>query len=355
MSVFVSGCVWRHARAKGSNLLVLLAIADIAGDDGIARPEWDTSIANLARKTRLSERAVQYCIRDLEKDGELSTYAPHGRARANTYQVLIDANHKLFDGPVSTPRLPVDKPVDKNTAENPGVQPVAPQGCKPASKKVQPVAPDPSFRHTSLPSSTRAKPPPTRPQWITDYLNAGIKPELRAWAKARAWDGLLEQHWEQFADYLSQERNWKRYTDLDAAFRTCVRSDWGEVREHAEKERRFGRQNVSTDLNSWWRSTDGVKAKGFAIGMPYDPQAARAELVKALQERPPQRQPEPEEMPAWAWRRYEIAVLDAVVDREGWGAWVDRANRQHEYDAVCRRRKFRGAEVPAEWEAEHAR
>lgn len=65
MSVHVSSCVWKHAPAKGNVLLVLLALADTAQDDGTCWPGYEF----IARKTRLSKRTVMRCVDRLEEDG----------------------------------------------------------------------------------------------------------------------------------------------------------------------------------------------------------------------------------------------------------------------------------------------
>jgi hypothetical protein len=51
MSVRTLNRVWEASRQTGGALLVLLAIADFADDDGLAYP----SISTLARKARLSD------------------------------------------------------------------------------------------------------------------------------------------------------------------------------------------------------------------------------------------------------------------------------------------------------------
>ncbi len=67
MSIRVMTAVWADSNAKGSALLLELAIADWADDNGRAFP----SIASMASKVRLSERATRYLIRGLIRDGEL--------------------------------------------------------------------------------------------------------------------------------------------------------------------------------------------------------------------------------------------------------------------------------------------
>lgn len=60
--------VWAHSPAKGGPLLVEMALADHAHDDGTnAYP----AVKTLAHKARLSERCVQYALRQLEACGEI--------------------------------------------------------------------------------------------------------------------------------------------------------------------------------------------------------------------------------------------------------------------------------------------
>lgn len=68
MSLRATTLVWERAHAKGGALLLMLAIADYAKDDG----RWAfPSNKKLAEKTRLTVRAIQFVLRQLEADGEL--------------------------------------------------------------------------------------------------------------------------------------------------------------------------------------------------------------------------------------------------------------------------------------------
>jgi hypothetical protein len=68
VSVEAMTSVWRHSKAKRGGLLVMLALADHAHDDGTnAYP----SVRTLARKARLSERGVQKALRALEAIREI--------------------------------------------------------------------------------------------------------------------------------------------------------------------------------------------------------------------------------------------------------------------------------------------
>lgn len=238
MSIYVSGMVWKHSRAKGTTFTVLLAIADKCDDAGLAYPKWDTSIDTLARLARVSRRTCQYAITELIELGELSRQI-HGGETSSTFQVHLDPTVDMFNSAIPAP---VDKPVESAGG---GVQGVAREGCNRVRDPVQPVAPNPSSvpsRHVSgaAGGEKAAKQPVIMPAPVRAFLDRGITAEHRAWAKSRAYDKLIERHWEQFADYMAQAKNWRRYSDLDAAFRNCVRDDWGDVRMQAERSARFG-------------------------------------------------------------------------------------------------------------------
>ena len=81
--------VWDDLRTQAhSELLVLLALADWANDDGYC---WPT-ISALATKARLSERAVQQILGRLTTTGRIRRIQGGGRGRANRYQVVTTRN-----------------------------------------------------------------------------------------------------------------------------------------------------------------------------------------------------------------------------------------------------------------------
>ena len=61
MSIKVMSIIWERSERSGSELLLLLALADHADDSGACYP----SVSRLAAKTRMSERSVQYMLRSL--------------------------------------------------------------------------------------------------------------------------------------------------------------------------------------------------------------------------------------------------------------------------------------------------
>jgi hypothetical protein len=52
-------------------------------------------------------------------------------------------------------------------------------------------------------------------------------PQVRAWGTANGYN--VDAHVDTFNDYL-QNRSKKPYKNLDAAFRSCVRADWENIR-----------------------------------------------------------------------------------------------------------------------------
>jgi hypothetical protein len=102
MSIRVMAQVWGDSQQSGGKLLVLLALADYANDEGVCWP----SIESLAAKARLSERQTQRVIRELESSGEVKIYTGgfvSGDKLANTYRVQPRQNVTPPAGPEMSP------------------------------------------------------------------------------------------------------------------------------------------------------------------------------------------------------------------------------------------------------------
>lgn len=106
MSIKMMSQVWEYSSAEGSELLLLLAIADFADDDGFAFPGTST----LAKKIRMSERSVKRLRQKLYEKGELQ-YLKGGKGKGDRLSVRVT--------PVST------------------------KGDKPGKERVTPVSPEP--------------------------------------------------------------------------------------------------------------------------------------------------------------------------------------------------------------------
>jgi len=84
MAIDVMTKVWKQSKQKGSELLLLLGIADHCDDDGVCWP----SIKKLAEKSRMSERQTQRNIDALVESRELYVEKTVGRHNSNRYFVM---------------------------------------------------------------------------------------------------------------------------------------------------------------------------------------------------------------------------------------------------------------------------
>jgi DNA-binding MarR family transcriptional regulator len=84
VSIRIMSRVWDEADASGGALLVLLALANFADDDGICWPRIET----VAHKARLTPRQVSSIITSLVQAGQIATKPGGGRGRPTQYLVL---------------------------------------------------------------------------------------------------------------------------------------------------------------------------------------------------------------------------------------------------------------------------
>lgn len=78
--------VWEDSGIESrAELLVLLALADHAKDDGVCWP----SIDSIAKKSRVSQRGVQEIIKKLEGAGRLKVKTGEGPNGTNVYKVIV--------------------------------------------------------------------------------------------------------------------------------------------------------------------------------------------------------------------------------------------------------------------------
>lgn len=114
MSIRVMTFVWQCFPKGGSLLLLALAVADIASDDGgRIYPSVDT----LAAKIRLSRRNVQYLLRQLENMGWLVVVNNGGgRRRTTRYRMPVETLQRLHPT-TDIPRNPDHKRAQR-AAEN---------------------------------------------------------------------------------------------------------------------------------------------------------------------------------------------------------------------------------------------
>ena len=147
MSVEAIAVALHHSRAKGTTKLVLIGIANHAGDGGA----WP-AVVTLAKYAGCSERQVQRALRQLVSFGEIRVHVQAGGGseyddgrRPNRYDVIVacppwcdrTTNHR------DTRRLAGPQIVLEGVTP---VSPVKAQGVTPASPVgVTPVSPKPSL------------------------------------------------------------------------------------------------------------------------------------------------------------------------------------------------------------------
>lgn len=91
MSNYYLTAVWKCQRLKGSQLLVMLSLADQANDEGECWP----SVRSLSQRCRCDAQTINRAISALKAGGYLDVEArfdpANGRQKSNVYQLYIDA------------------------------------------------------------------------------------------------------------------------------------------------------------------------------------------------------------------------------------------------------------------------
>lgn len=134
MSIRAVAWVLDRSPAEGTDLLVMIALADFADESGLSWP----SVRRLAHRARVSERTARRALRNLEAIGQVTTDGGGGRA-SNRYRLT-------FADPLP---LPGSTPV--NLAGVPGQ--ADPRSDSPPRTQLRPGTPDtavsaePSMNH----------------------------------------------------------------------------------------------------------------------------------------------------------------------------------------------------------------
>lgn len=97
--------------------------------------------------------------------------------------------------------------------------------------------PDPITLTTETTSETTTK----KPAAVRPGMDYTPTASVLAWVKRNGFEPFLQLHVEQFRDTCeTQQRKPYQVSGLDAAFRKCVREDWGRVRLQAQMAARHG-------------------------------------------------------------------------------------------------------------------
>lgn len=134
MSIKVMSLVWDHSDAKGSALLLMLALADFADEDGV---NIFPSVGTVAKKCRMTPRNVQILLHRLTASGELTIEPMAGPHGTNQYRVMTAV---LAQKPAKTFRAKSFRirNSDQGVGENAGSQGVIAATPDPSSNHQQP-------------------------------------------------------------------------------------------------------------------------------------------------------------------------------------------------------------------------
>jgi hypothetical protein len=196
MSIRVMTRVWEQSKQQGSALVVLLAIADFANDEGVAYP----SVATLGTKARISESQVHWILRKLIEEDELTIQRNAGPHRCNLY-IITDNRVRSSEGAADNKKRvrPVapDPSIDPSGGDAPSVPSSVP--TEPSSVSTG-VAPTPKVqyqpRKTSITSEFIAK-------MVLEYPDLDVADQLD---KAMAHESYTKWHGKQrwFEDWLKR-------------------------------------------------------------------------------------------------------------------------------------------------------
>lgn len=200
MSVRMISRVWDYSNHKGNDLLMLLAIADFADDDGNAYP----AVATLATKCRMLQRNANKILANLRDSGELEIRQNEGPHGTNRYRLVV-----------------CDSPLSKRTDE-------------PSVNRQEPSEPSATPQATFPEQGTKKKTSPiSLPTWIKDCEASGVDPipesdPVFEFAESAGIPfELISLAWSEFkvrhADGSKRQKDWR------ATFRNSVRGNWYKI------------------------------------------------------------------------------------------------------------------------------
>lgn len=226
MSVRIMTAVFDRYPNGGGEMLLALALADHASDDGT---RVYPSIKALAEKTRQSERTIQYQLRRMEESGWLLRVGHGNGGRSQTTEYRIS--------PLWLKGAEI-APIQKGASDDEKGATDDTKGCNLEQERVQPVAPA-NNRHRTIkePSVTvigagAQKREPNRATVLPD----DFKPNDTAVAMAAELGVSITAEQAAFTDHHTA--NGSTFKDWQAAFRTWLRN----AARFARREQRNGGQ-----------------------------------------------------------------------------------------------------------------
>ena len=211
MSVRIMTAVFDRYPNGGGEMLLALALADHASDDGT---RVYPSIKALAEKTRQSERTIQYQLRRMEESGWLILVnaGNGGRSMTSEYRISPEWIKGAEIAPIQKGATDDIKGATDDT-----------KGCNPRQKRVQPIAPANNHHRTiNEPSLNRVvAAAPTKPSRGTT-APSGFTPDQTAHDIAASTGVNLQAELANFLDHHAARGT--VFKDWQAAFRTWLRN-----------------------------------------------------------------------------------------------------------------------------------
>lgn len=210
--------VWELSAHGGTELLMLLAIADFADDDGNAYP----SVPTLAAKCRMKLRNANYILAALQASGELEVRKNEGPHGTNRYRVVLSDPLQRIAPPLhSTAPLQPAAPLQRS-ARTPAMQ---------CTKPLQRIADEPSLNRQEpvvVRAARSATTGASRDRGTRLPDDWTLPAEWRNWAAQQRPDLDPGVTADAFADYWHAQPGVKgRKVDWLATWRNWVRNQRG--------------------------------------------------------------------------------------------------------------------------------
>lgn len=219
MSIKISDLVWKgYTGAGGSDMVIMLALADWANDNGVCFP----SMAAIARKARIQVRQAKRVVHSLIDGGWLSVVGnPHGGAPGSTRRYRLNIERMATGVTDDTPTGVVrDTGVAGDTGVIQGMD-----GCHGRSERgvaddTQTVIEPSENRECggSRKTSTSRSATGTRRKQVTKTPmpdDFAVSDRVQAWAASKGFD-RLDEHLDAFK--IKAAARGYAYADWDAAF-----------------------------------------------------------------------------------------------------------------------------------------
>ncbi len=232
MSILVMAQVWKHSPEVGTGLLVELALADFANDEGYCWP----SVPTIAEKSRCSIEWVRQVMRRLRAAGRLETVSlsKGGRGQTNLYKLHPSGlNPQLNRGLAGT----LTPNWDTETPNSVGITP-------------NPALPDPSLRSINKESSLskaakkeRSKIEDVDDNWVSEQI--AIFPNIDVFGEVEQWRDWIAATGRIYKDWQAGCRYWLRRSNGQQSGRT---------------------QGVRANPNNGGFESSGIRTSGFHDG-----------------------------------------------------------------------------------------